>query len=607
MAGHARSDEALAPGGALSSEWRRNHACSGLTSRLILAYVEREAGGQGVERLLARAGLAGEEGRLRDENEWFSYDTKLALWSAAADLLDDADVAEHAGAAVLGLSVGMGLKRTLRALGTPAFVYGSVVRANAKFNWAHTLEVLEKAPARVRLRYVDACGAGYHRLDCDYTKGLLSAVPQLFGLPPARVSHPVCGARGGACCEFDVRWTTGTRAYTRGAIALAIGAGVLAGAGALADAALVPVAAGALAFGESLIAVRAFNFMRERLRVLEGRVREQDEAAESLLSSLESLSSDLRLDEVLRQITDRAQGAVGGKEFALLIADREQICADRHSGVPSESLAALEAWAQENRQMLLERGTVVVDDLAAEPLLSTLPGQQGMPLGSMCAAPLVFRDRLLGVLVALAHGTTVFLPGDTAALSAYAGHAAIALSNARLVDRLERQAAEDPLTGLANQRAFYEASGSEFSRAQRSRGDLSIVMLDIDHFKSINDLHGHLYGDQVLLGVADALRSCMRAHDTVARMGGEEFAILLPDTGAGLAYEVAERARAAVANVPVVEGTLSCSAGVATASGADSVPVDLLALADRALYEAKGQGRDRTVVSAGASPHSAAA
>ena len=82
----------------------------------------------------------------------------------------------------------------------------------------------------------------------------------------------------------------------------------------------------------------------------------------------------------------------------------------------------------------------------------------------MCAAPLVFRDQLLGVLVALAHGSTVFLPGDAAALSAYAAHAAIALSNARLVDRLERQAAEDPLTGLANQRAFRRECATEFSR-----------------------------------------------------------------------------------------------------------------------------------------------
>jgi two-component system cell cycle response regulator len=195
------------------------------------------------------------------------------------------------------------------------------------------------------------------------------------------------------------------------------------------------------------------------------------------------------------------------------------------------------------------------------------------------------------------HGSTVFLPGDAAALSAYAGHAAIALSNAHLVDRLERQAAEDPLTGLANQRAFHRDCAEEFGRGRRADSEVSIVMLDLDHFKAINDAHGHPYGDQVLLGVADALRAAARGHDTVARLGGEEFAILLPETGPGPAYDIAERARRAIADVPVAGSTLSCSAGVATAwpSSGDASPGHLLAHADRALYEAKRLGRDRTV------------
>jgi two-component system, cell cycle response regulator len=120
-------------------------------------------------------------------------------------------------------------------------------------------------------------------------------------------------------------------------------------------------------------------------------------------------------------------------------------------------------------------------------------------------------------------------------------------------------------------------------------------MLDLDHFKAINDTHGHLYGDQVLLAVADALRTSTRRHDAVARMGGEEFALLLPDTDAEAAGEIAERARETIAQIPVTGATLSCSAGVATASPADTSPLDLLQLADRALYRAKRLGRDRTV------------
>jgi diguanylate cyclase (GGDEF)-like protein len=597
MAGRGATANAGSRGVEVSSTWRRDHAGSGLTSRLILAYVEREAGGQAARRVLELAGLSDAEASLRDENFWFSYDTKLSLWRAAEQVLEDPDVAEHVGGAVLDLSVAMGLKRALRALGTPGFVYGNVVRANAKFNWAHQLVVLDSGSEWVRMRYSDMAGVGYHRYDCDYTKGLLATVPQLFGLPAARVTHHVCGARGDECCEFEVRWTAGTHGLRRLAVAIAGASAALAAGGALLEPGLLPVAAGVLAIGELGVAARTASFLRGRLRVLEQRVEEQDDAAKRLLSSLEDLSSDLRLDEVLDQITAKAQTAVGGKEFALLLADGGSMRADRHSGIPTATLTALEAWADAHRRTLLEAGAVVVDDLSTDPLLAALPLQETMPFGSMCAAPLVFRDGLLGVLAALSHGSTVFLPGDTAALSAYAAHAAIALSNARLVTRLERQAAEDPLTGLANQRAFYHACAAEFSRAQRTESEVSIVMLDLDHFKVINDAFGHLHGDQVLLAVADALRESVRGHDSVARMGGEEFAILMPDAGAEAAYDTAERARMAIAQVPIGRATLSCSAGVATASPGAASPVDLLALADRALYQAKRLGRDRTVTS----------
>jgi diguanylate cyclase (GGDEF)-like protein len=592
----ATSNERPADDREMSSAWRRDHAGSGLTSRLIFAYVEREAGAHAVQEVLERAGLQAAEQELRDENCWFSYETKLALWRAAEHVLGDPDVAEHAGEAALDLSVAMGLKRALRALGTPAFVYGNVARANAKFNWAHELVVIERGRESVRMRYEDVSGVGYHRHDCQYTKGLLATVPQLFGLPQARVEHPVCGSRGDGWCEFDVSWTSGLQGVRRAAIALAGVAAMLA-AGGVVQPELLPIGGGVLLAGEAGLAARAVRFTRRRMRVLELRVREQDDAAERLMSSLQNLSSDLRLDEVLEQITAKAQTAVGGKEFALLLDDGDRIRANRHSGIPSAALEALETWANARRGALRERGTVLIDDLATDSTLAQLPRQQRMPLGSMCAAPLVFGDQLLGLLVALAHGSTVFLPSDAATLSAYAGHAAIALSNARLVERLERQAGEDPLTGLANQRAFRRECEREFSRIERARGEVSLVMLDLDHFKAINDVHGHPYGDQVLIAVADALRAAVRVHDTVARLGGEEFAILLPDADAEAAHEFAERARSAIARIPVARTPLACSAGAATASSGSASPRELLERADRALYEAKRRGRDRTATS----------
>jgi diguanylate cyclase (GGDEF)-like protein len=578
-----------------TADWRRAHAGSGVTSRLILTYVQREAGRAAVEQLLARAHLADVEDRLSDENHWFSYEDKLALWTAAEEVLSDPQIAEHVGAAALDMSVALGLKRALRALGTPGFVFGNVVRANAKFNWAHELVVTARSPESVSMRYRDLAGVGYHRYDCEYTKGLLSTVPQLFGLPPARVTHAVCGAQGADCCEFDVRWGGSARGLERAALAVAAAAGAMAGAGALTEPALLPAAAGLFVAGELGLAARALAFMRRRIAGLELRVREQDDAAMSLLGSLQNLSSDLRLDEVLDQVTARAQSAIGGKEFVLLLADHGSMRADRHSGVPAGSLRALEGWAREHRPMLARGKAVVIDDLAADRLLAALPTEEPMPLGSMCAAPLVFRGQLLGVLAALAHGSTVFLPGDAASLSAYAGHAAIALSNARLVASLERQASEDPLTGLANQRSFQQHCLAAFSRAERTGDEVAIVMLDLDWFKAINDEHGHPYGDQVLIAVANALRGCTRAGDTAARLGGEEFALLLPDAGALAAADVAERVRTLIAEIPVPGLTLSCSAGIATSATATGSPEQLREQADKALYQAKRLGRDRTV------------
>ena len=209
---------------------------------------------------------------------------------------------------------------------------------------------------------------------------------------------------------------------------------------------------------------------------------------------------------------------------------------------------------------------------------------------------MVFRDQWLGVVIALARGTTVFLPHDMRALEIYARHAAVALSNARLVDRLEREATEDPLTGLANKRAFDAAYAAELSRAERERTSLALVVLDLDYFKEVNDTHGHPYGDQVLVAVASSLRQSVRDHDTLARLGGEEFGLLLPGATLGEAHAAAERARAHIRALQLPDRTVSASAGVAAVTPPAVDGYDLFAAADQALYEAKRQGRGRTAL-----------
>jgi diguanylate cyclase (GGDEF)-like protein len=578
-----------------NSDWRRDHACSGITSGLILAYAERIGGREAVDAILARTGLAERERELRDESAWFSYETKISLWGAAEQVLDDPKVAEHAGASVLEFSIAPGLKHALRALGSPDLVFRNVVRANSKFNWAHELVVLEKAPGHVRLRYSDVSGVGYHRYDCEYTRGLLATVPQLFGLPPARVTHPVCGAHGGECCEFDVRWIADLEGLKRWGTGVSAISAALLVAGPAFDPALCVFGVGLAAIGGATIGARAFLFQHRRIRSLEARVRDQDQAADHQLGSLAALSSDLRLGEVLARITENARGAIGGKQFALLVRQSGGMRADRHSGVPESSLSSLERWAEDNERALRE-GPVVVDDVTGLHALAPLANDPVLPLGSCCAVPLSFREEFHGALIALAHGPNGFLPADKTALSTYATYAAIAVSNARLLDQLERKASEDPLTGLANSRAFEQLCEAELARSQRDAAPFAVLVLDLDHFKAINDAYGHPYGDEVLRMIADTLRSTVRPHDTVARMGGEEFATLLPAAGPGEAFEVAERMRTAIAAIPA-HLRLSTSVGIAVCDGNGASYESLLEDADRAMYIAKHKGRDQTILS----------
>jgi diguanylate cyclase (GGDEF)-like protein len=173
--------------------------------------------------------------------------------------------------------------------------------------------------------------------------------------------------------------------------------------------------------------------------------------------------------------------------------------------------------------------------------------------------------------------------------------------------RLEQEARSDPLTGCANRRYFLELAGGEVARARRYPEEVSVLMLDLDHFKDINDRHGHAAGDLVLQRLVLTCRAALREEDAIGRLGGEEFAILLPQTGADRALEVAERLRVAVAGVEIAADggppiRFTTSIGVATLAEGDLGVGALLARADRALYEAKSRGRNRVVGAAGPPP-----
>ncbi|SDG30807.1 diguanylate cyclase (GGDEF) domain-containing protein [Sinosporangium album] len=178
----------------------------------------------------------------------------------------------------------------------------------------------------------------------------------------------------------------------------------------------------------------------------------------------------------------------------------------------------------------------------------------------------------------------------------------VLLQRSLLHAQLQAAARTDPKTGLLNAAAWQREADTEIVRARRTGETLALLIIDIDHFKRVNDNHGHLIGDQVLVGVAATLRSQLRDYDVVGRFGGEEFVILLPRADVGEARRVAERLRSRVGRMAVPADdamvTVTISVGVAIMSVHGDDLIELLAAADLALYRAKELGRDRVCVPA---------
>ncbi len=214
---------------------------------------------------------------------------------------------------------------------------------------------------------------------------------------------------------------------------------------------------------------------------------------------------------------------------------------------------------------------------------------------SAVAAPVCVAGRLWGALLAATTKDRVFDTHAEERLERFAALVAVAIANAEAQARLASQAASDPLTGLANHSVFFERLNAEAQRARRNGHPLSLVLIDLDHFKRVNDIHGHLVGDSVLVETAERLATLARAEDTVARIGGEEFAWLLPECDAHAAWAAGERARQAIAAIPFNgAGGMTLSAGVAELTEGMGVN-DLFRAADSALYDGKAQGRNACV------------
>jgi two-component system cell cycle response regulator len=238
------------------------------------------------------------------------------------------------------------------------------------------------------------------------------------------------------------------------------------------------------------------------------------------------------------------------------------------------------------------REVVLVKELSptSDPQLATLLPRSK----NVVVVPLIAEGHPLGVLAVQNSSrirSTIELRVVTV-LAQLASHAALALRNARLLQEVRQMAETDPLTSLANRRTFDKALQKELSRARRRGDQVSLVMVDIDHFKAFNDAHGHQAGDELLKDVAQALTRAARDFDVVARYGGEEFAIILPSCSWEDSLAAAERLRKAVSKAKS-HAAVTASAGVATFPAHASDGAALIRSADIALYESKKAGRDR--------------
>ena len=243
------------------------------------------------------------------------------------------------------------------------------------------------------------------------------------------------------------------------------------------------------------------------------------------------------------------------------------------------------------------RSPVLANEAHLDPRVEFVPGTPPDP-EALISVPLIARGSLKGALNIYRIGEDASFDHDEFELARWFGDAAaLAIDNAQIRARLEHLAHTDSLTGLYNHRYFHEQLRSELSRAGRAHDSVALMMLDIDDFKRVNDVCGHAQGDEVLQAIAALLRKTVRASDVVCRVGGEEFAVILPGCSTEAAVATADRLTAGVAGVSTdAGGEVTLSVGVALGPEHAMNARELFACAEAAMMTAKAQGKDRVVV-----------
>jgi len=355
--------------------------------------------------------------------------------------------------------------------------------------------------------------------------------------------------------------------------------------------------------GEAQRELKLKAALAEKTHELEQRIEERA----TLFEIMRMTSSSPELSAVLSTLVERVGQLLHMREVVLFLFDEEAQL------LRVEAAFGLDPSALKGRSQPLGEGPsgragrtrapVVIADLASAEEFQGFWGHAERS-GSLASVPISYQDRLLGVLTGTRERDAL---GDVHVklLCAIADNAALAIRNAQLFERMRELSTHDELTGLANRRLLRTHLDREIDRARRFQKSFSLLLIDIDHFKYLNDRHGHPAGDAALREVSSLLTSHVRKVDMVARVGGEEFMVLLPRTDTKDAGLVAEKLRSAlqrhgfVGGADQPSGALTVSIGVTELDATDDEHGDsLVARADQALYAAKHAGRNRVFVHA---------
>jgi diguanylate cyclase (GGDEF)-like protein len=319
-----------------------------------------------------------------------------------------------------------------------------------------------------------------------------------------------------------------------------------------------------------------------------------DAETHELLEVSRLLTAAAATGDTMRAIVRGALTLVPADGAALLTVDSGQGLALAVESTPG--LLVPEAIADGVLRRVAETGDVVDLRSSSEPAVRNRPA-------SVLALPLVAGGRVAAVLVVVRGQDRPFTLAETRTLRALAPMAAAVLQTERQTQHAIEESLHDPLTGANNRRRFDRDLAAAVDATAQGR-TLSLAIVDLDHFKRVNDTFGHPAGDELLKAIVQRLIASVRPGDGVYRFGGEEFCLLLMDTAAPEAAEVAERVREDIAAAPFDSGTdaphtATASVGVATSRPGDDA-ASLVARADAALYDAKEGGRNRVVADAAA-------